>query len=306
MKRRFAMAAALGVIMTFSACTTLTPFEEIAGGVAKDHLVDVKGQRVFVKQTGSGPPLVLLHGFAASSYTFRKLQPLLDDRFETIAIDWNGFGYTERPPDREAYTDEGQVILIEETLEALDIDSCVIVGHSYGGHLGLKLAEKRPELVEKLVLISPALKFPKPPWHLRLAPMRWAGYPAVRLLLSSPERFRSAYLASYHDPDDFPIEVSEEYRKRLLVEGLGNAYFAMSRNIQRGLAVPADLQQIDQPVFVIAGEMDGIVPLKSIENAIQGYPSITLTRLEDVGHSSPEEIPEAVAGLIHEFVEGDR
>ncbi|MEM9481564.1 MAG: alpha/beta hydrolase [Verrucomicrobiota bacterium] len=295
---------ALTLVMNFSSCKSLTTYQEVAEGVAKPHLMEVNGQRVFVKREGSGTPLVMLHGFAASSYSFRKLQPLLSKQFDTVAIDWNGFGYTERPKESLAYTDEGQVAMLEQVLESLGINDCVLVGHSYGAHLGLKLAEKRPDLVGRLVLVSPALEFPKPPWHLRLAPVRWAGYPAVRLLLSSPKRFQAAYRASYLDPTDFTFDVSEEYRKRLLIEGLWHAYSAMVKSVQRGAAEAVDLQQISQPIVVIAGRHDAIVPISSIEKAIQDVPAIALKVLENSGHSSPEEEPEAVAKIVREFSGG--
>src|SRR5690606_29122846 len=111
-----------------------------------------------------GTTALLLHGFPSSTYTFHDLAPALAERgFNTIAVDLPGFGLSERPqaPDFnggfDPYTPEAQVRLVAALLEALDVESAVVIGNASGARLALDLALADPELIEGLVLIGGTL-----------------------------------------------------------------------------------------------------------------------------------------------------
>src|SRR5206468_1124100 len=90
----------------------------------------------------------------ASTYSWRKVIPALSASHWVIAIDLNGFGYTERPKDPASYTREGQAALILAVMDALGIDRAHVVGHSYGGGLSLFLASTHPERFRTLILVD--------------------------------------------------------------------------------------------------------------------------------------------------------
>ena len=97
---------------------------------------------------------MLLHGFGASTYSWRKVMPALAASHRVVAIDLNGFGYTQRPNARASYTREAQAQLVLGTLDALGIDRAHFVGHSYGGGLTLYLASQHPERFRTMVLVD--------------------------------------------------------------------------------------------------------------------------------------------------------
>ncbi|MEM1295686.1 MAG: alpha/beta fold hydrolase, partial [Verrucomicrobiota bacterium] len=144
------------VSLLVASCATLTPYDEVEEKLSSGQLIEVNGQKVHVEIAGDGEPLVLLHGFAASTYSFHQIIPLLATRFRVIAIDLNGFGYTERPREMEAFGPLGQLEMVQSVLQELKVDSAAFVGHSYGGLLSLLLAGTEPAKVTKLILISPA------------------------------------------------------------------------------------------------------------------------------------------------------
>jgi pimeloyl-ACP methyl ester carboxylesterase len=104
---------------------------------------------------GEGPVIVLVHGIASSAATFRRLIPLLSDRYRCISIDLLGFG--ESPaPENATYTIGEHVASIHETIKSLRLRApFVLVGHSLGSLLAARFAAQHPEQVSRLVLVSP-------------------------------------------------------------------------------------------------------------------------------------------------------
>ncbi|MEZ5277068.1 MAG: alpha/beta hydrolase [Opitutaceae bacterium] len=235
--RRFIIRLmSLAALSLLPGCVSLTPYREAVAALPGDQLVEVDGRRVHVEVTGAGRPVVLLHGFAASTFSFQKLAPLLAEHHRVVAIDLNGFGFTERPARTEPYTPDGQVRMVLSVLDHLGVGQATVVGHSYGAALAMVLAADFPDRVDRLVLISPAAEFEKPPWYLRVAPGRLLAYGMVRALLSSPDRFRRTLGMAYHRKDLLTSEIAEAYRERLLIEGLGDAF----RGFGAAMQAPGD------------------------------------------------------------------
>jgi pimeloyl-ACP methyl ester carboxylesterase len=130
---RFALLLALlPLAVWLPGCVSLRSFSEIRREIPADRFVRVGEQLVHTEQAGTGEPVVLLHGFGGSTYSWREVMPELARSYRVVAIDLNGFGYTERPKSRESYTREGQGKLVLGVLDALGIDRAHIFGHSYG------------------------------------------------------------------------------------------------------------------------------------------------------------------------------
>jgi pimeloyl-ACP methyl ester carboxylesterase len=284
-------------------CVPLTRYDEIVDPLPPSALLEVAGQRVHVKQWGSGSEsLVLLDGFASSIYTFEKFAPQVARGRRVVAIDLNGFGLTERPEAAEAYSLSGQARLVLGVMDRLDIDQADILGHSYGAALAMTLAHEHPKRVGRLLLVSPALDLDvePSPW-LRWPPLRWAIYPAVRFLLSQPRRFEALLARAYHREGVLTAEVAEAYRNRLLVEGLGDTLRGFGAAMRGRDGSDATLGDLSQPTQIVMGRQDRIVAPELVEQAVEGT-GIGLHWLEDCGHSVPEEQPARLAEVVASFL----
>jgi pimeloyl-ACP methyl ester carboxylesterase len=298
--------ATAGVSLLFSGCASLTPYEEAIESLPEDRLLEIDGQRIHVEQAGSGEPLLLLHGFAASTYTFRKLLPRLAKRYRVVAIDLNGFGYTERPHEAKAYTPYGQLQAITKVMDSLGLGRATVLGHSYGATLALLLAETEPSRVQSLILISPVAEFEKPPWYMRFGPGRTFTYWMIRGMLSRPEQFREVFSNSYYQREKLTSEVSEAYRQRLLIEGLPAAFRGFSEGIRNGDTLEISFDKIEVSTLVLAGRHDRIQNLEKCRRVADSLTYAELEILEASGHSAPEEEPEAASSAILEFLEGSQ
>ncbi len=113
----------------------------------------IRGRRIHLTVTGSGPPLLLLHGFGATGDYFRSIAPHLRDRYTLIAPDRPGFGYSDRAANAD-YSHEAQAALFLELLDRLGIARAAVIGHSMGAAVALRMAVLRPERIQALVLAA--------------------------------------------------------------------------------------------------------------------------------------------------------
>ncbi|HTD49372.1 MAG TPA: alpha/beta fold hydrolase, partial [Acidimicrobiia bacterium] len=117
----------------------------MAAAVEVRH-IEIHGHRVGYRSGGSGPVLVLIHGMAASSATWRFVLPALGERFTVIAPDLLGHGGSDKP--RGDYSLGALASGVRDLLLALGHDRATVVGHSLGGGVAMQFAYQFPERCE--------------------------------------------------------------------------------------------------------------------------------------------------------------
>ena len=147
----------------------------IAAAGLQERFATVDGLRVRYVEQGSGPAVVLLHGFASSIYTWKDVLPALARTGRVVALDFPGFGGSDRPPDLSFDMFPGVVLGL---LDQLGIREAALVGNSMGGAVAVVIAARQPQRVSRLVLIDAAGYNTGPgqrPWIIDLASSRAAG-----------------------------------------------------------------------------------------------------------------------------------
>jgi len=114
--------------------------------------VEANGIRIGYEIRGQGHPLLLIAGVGYSRWFWNRLIPLLEDRYQIIAMDNRGAGESDKPPG--PYTVPMMAADTAGLLDALGIQGAYVMGHSLGGFIAQELAISRPDLVAKLVLAS--------------------------------------------------------------------------------------------------------------------------------------------------------
>jgi haloalkane dehalogenase len=114
--------------------------------------------RIAYVDEGDGPAVVLVHGQPTWGYLWRRvLPPLLEAGFRCVVPDHLGFGRSEKPAEREAYSFGGHAANLEALLDELDLRDVTLVVHDWGGPIGLRVAVDRPDRVSRLVLMDTGL-----------------------------------------------------------------------------------------------------------------------------------------------------
>ena len=285
-------------------CVSLRPFDEVRREAPAGQFVRAGGQLVHVEQAGSGEPVVLLHGFGASTYSWRKVMPALAERYRVVAIDLNGFGYTQRPRSRESYTREGQAKLVLETMDALGIARAHLVGHSYGGGITLYLASRHPERFRSMVLVDSSAPTYANDRRSRAAALRPLDALFVRTVALRPRAIRKALLRSFWDDSKVTPELVRAYFDRVAVEGVGYAFYGLTAPAPPG--PPVELEKIEIPTLVVWGAHDELISPESGRRAAARLPHSEFVLIADCGHLPMEEQPEALLQAILPFLERHR
>jgi pimeloyl-ACP methyl ester carboxylesterase len=271
--------------------------------------VDVDGLSVHYKVVGQGEPtILLLHGFAASVFSWRKVMEPLGEMGTVIAFDRPAFGLTERPmpgewADENPYTPEAQANLTVRLMDELGVERAVLVGHSAGGSIALLTTLCYPERVEALVLEDASVYEVNgaPEWlHplLHIPQMDRLGPVMVRSLVLWGE---AAIRTACHDPDKITVELVSGYKKPLQAENWDRALWELVL-ASHPLGLGDRLEEVTVPVLVVTGEHDRIVLARNSERLAEELPRADLAVIPNCGHVPHEECPSLFLEAVSDFL----
>lgn len=272
------------------------------------------GSRVHLLGTGSGPPVVLLHGSGVAAGFFLPLLKRLEG-VRALAPDLPGSGLSD-PIDlpRDRYH-ETAVAWLDRLLDALGLDTAALLGHSAGGVLALRYALAHPGRVERLVLIGPpALPHTRCPLPYRLmatpgvgtllslvppsprSVLRFAAFMGERETLAAHPELVDLFVVAGRDP----LAVSA---LRAEVRVLGSPFALLSRSgwRRRSRVRPDELRRLSMPTLLVWGERE---PLGSVPVAQAVSELIPRGRLQvlPTGHGPWLGEPAQTAATILDFV----
>ena len=274
------------------------------------QFLDINGLEVHYKSAGRGDPtLLLLHGFAASQFSWHEVLGPLAQAGSVIAFDRAAFGLTSRPLPGEwsgpnPYSTQSQVDMVVGLLDLLSVDRAVLVGHSAGGTIAALTALQHPDRVRALVLVDPAIYHGGQgiPWWLRLVlrtpQVRRLGPLIVRQL---PARRTRLVDLAWHDPSKATPEVLAGYTKPLRAENWDRALWEFALATQ-SFDLPERVAELTVPVLVITGDDDRVIPTKDSVRLASALPNARLAVVPDCGHIPQEEQPEAFLRLTLSFL----
>jgi pimeloyl-ACP methyl ester carboxylesterase len=262
------------------------------------RLIDINGYRVHVVEEGAGPPVALIHGFGGHTYSFRYLIPRLARDHRVVAVDLKGYGYSERDA-RAGLSRTDQIMMLRDLFKQLGITQAVVVGHSMGGMIAQRFAAGFPELVQALVLVATAAgngRGGPPSFALKLPPQLLK--PMLPIL--SGMAARRILELSFYDRSALTPEVEAEYLRPARIRGSMDGLLASIRDRTRDQSI--DLTAVRQPVLVLVGEADRIIPRTASEELQQAFPQARIAVIERAGHLLLEERPDECFEAISEFL----
>jgi len=292
------------VPLLLAACVPVKPLEPYQTSPA-EKLIRIEDQNIYVEQAGQGEPILLIHGFGGSSFSWRKVMPALAEDYWVVAPDLYGFGWTDRPDDWSRYTRDGQVELILGIMDALGIGRAHLVGHSYGGSISMALAADHPERVRSMVLVdSAAVDYPmnRRKWFARVGLFNFAYVRGLALRQGFVERVMGK---AYYDDSMVTDELIEAYLERLRVEGAAQGFRGLSRPLPKSERPRGDIryEDLDIPSLILWGAQDELITLEVGRYYAQFFPDIRFVPIEGSGHAPMEERPAEFLAQIKAFFE---
>lgn len=268
----------------------------------------IDGDRVAYRAAGKGPLLLLVHGMAGSSETWRHVMPALADRFTVLAPDLLGQGQSDKP--RGDYSLGAHANTLRDLMDTLGHERATVVGQSLGGGLALQFAYQFPERCERLVLVDSGGLGQEVTFYLRLLTVpgfesifpvfctprlrnagsrvaSWLGRAGVRSTPARQEIWRSyASLADAANRRAFFRSLHE------VIDFGGQAVSALSR-----LWRAAQL-----PTLIVWGDRDPFIPVSHAVAAHEAIPGSRLEIFEGVGHYPHCEAPERFVEVLVDFI----
>ena len=251
-----------------------------------------------VRVEGEGPPLVLIHGFAASLGWWDQIAPDLAKDHTVVRLDLIGHGGSAAPS--AGYTIEDQAQVVASVLDSLNLDRVTVIGHSMGGEVATALAEANPVRIARLILID------SPPE----ADTKFTGLTELYLtrgigeLLShfqSDKAIRDGLAQGFAPGFPVPQRFVDDLRQLTYTAFRG----AHDASVAYRSAAPTyeRLAALDPvpPLLAIAGAADAIVPVATAK-LFEKVPGAKVEVLDGVGHTPMVEAPEKTLALIRGFL----
>lgn len=245
------------------------------------------------------PPLVLLHGLFLTHHAFSRIIPSLAVDRRVVALDLPGAGDSDRPSAVavDDYSFEWLAEAVVETLEALGVSACTLVGHDFGGTLALVLAAKRPDRVLELFLLSPLALTVSLPLQGALAVAPSLGLEVFRRTLRRVDfvRFLEQGLSTPELLDEGDAHV---FWDRLSRWGGREAAYAMLAQMPSVVRLRDRFAAVSVPTTLLWGDRDQIVPPEHATRLAALLPNATEAIIDGCGHNPAYERPAEVAGLL--------
>jgi pimeloyl-ACP methyl ester carboxylesterase len=284
----------------------------------KHEYPTINGLRYHYVRQGSGPPLMLVHGWPGFYYEWHLNIGPLSERFDVVVPDMRGYGYTEAPDlkPEEGYTPAVFAEDIRGLLDHLGWDEANFVSHDFGAVWVQQFARTFRDRVNRLVLFDPPymgigarwMEFAHIPqvWYQSFHQLPWAE----ELVGSSREATRlyvSHFLSHWsHDKDLWSPQEIDEYVEAFSQPGVIRGGFNCYRAAFRGGWMTQGDPKIHVPTLVLWGDDDAVLPFAWSDKLGDFFPDLTLRKVENAGHFMMREKPEEVNAAIAEFVSADR
>lgn len=278
----------------------------IDGGFVSET-APVNGTTLHYVRGGSGPLLLLIHGFPQDWLEWRHVMPRLAETFSVVAVDLRGAGGSDAPD--SGYDAAGLAQDLAELVDRLDLGPAHVVGHDIGGWVAYALARRRPDITRSVVVLETLLPGIEPPDAPAVEVPLWHG--EFHMVPELPEALvegrQATYFRYFFDIGTVGDDVVSDAEIEHYAAAYGDrahlrAAFEVYRAIPQNIAFNAqNTARIDVPLLLVGGEQvfgPAMVPLAEHLRAEYGWTDTRAVIVEGGRHYLPEERPEDVAGLI--------
>ena len=265
--------------------------------------VNNNGVKLHYVETGTGETLVvLLHGYPDYWYSFRDLMENLSTTYKVVALDSRGYNLSDKPTEVEKYHINFLMDDVEALIKKMGHKKAIIIGHDWGGRVGWGLAINRPQLVEKLIVLSA----PHPLCFLQ------------QLKKNKTQKSAREYVHAFFEKEHYkkldPVKLADwvkdaEVRKKYIdafkkssLQSMMNYFLA--NNLRDNKALRNDFKkEVTLPVLQIMGAKDDKILPSSITNTWNfAKGNLTMVVIPEADHFMLQSAPEKVLQQINLFL----
>ncbi|MGX5173107.1 pimeloyl-ACP methyl ester esterase BioH [Aliikangiella sp. IMCC44653] len=255
----------------------------------------------FCKQSGSGPKLVLLHGWGLHGGIWETVLPQLEANFEVFNIDLPGFGYSP------VYNGEYTLEYLVESVAAVIPEDCYLLGWSLGGLVATGIALKYPQKIKKLITVASNPSFvATPEWRFGMQAETLESF--IAFLEEDYEGTLIKFLGIQTMGSATQKEDIKRLKETVFIHGQPS-----KKALRGGLQILHDINLVEQlkalkmPILRLYGRLDSLVPAKVVADVAEHIPNSPSKIYRRAAHapflSVPQEFCDDVSGfLIHDQI----
>jgi pimeloyl-ACP methyl ester carboxylesterase len=269
--------------------------------------VGVHGHTVGYRRVGHGEAVLLIHGLAGSSRTWKDVMPVLAQTNDVIAPDLMGHGESAKPIGD--YSLGAHASGLRDLLATLGVPSVTVVGHSFGGGVAMQLAYQHPELCDRLVLVSSGGLGHEVSWLLRILALPFAEQ-LMPVLFPRCVADRGSDVGTFLGRAGIEAPaLGEMWRAYSSLAGAENrkAFVRTMRTViepggQQVSALDRLYLASHVPTLIVWGDHDQIIPVAHARVAHEAIPGSRLEILPGVGHFPHVEAPQRFVAVLTDFL----
>ena len=272
---------------------------------AKDYRhIDINGISIAYTDSGGGQPVLFIHGFASSSFSWMKMIGYMPRKLRFITIDLKGYGYSEKRCD-DQLSPFDQSVIVAEFIRQMKLENLVLVGHSMGGAISLLTLfnEDIRSKTSKLVLLDSAGFFQKLPDFID--DITAASPDNAIIKMANEELLVSLVLKqAFYDHKKIDEEAVREYSGILRQDKAKECLYASAKQIAiaNTKSFHEKIREILTPTLIVWGREDIIIYLMDALKLKADLRNSELRLIQKCGHSPHEEMPLETAGILSEFI----
>jgi haloalkane dehalogenase len=286
-----------------------TQIDVLAAHKQAGRSFEAGGVRSFVRDEGSGPVVLCIHGMIGTSFLYRKVLAELAARgLRGVAFDLPGFGLAERPAEYD-YSWTGLGNFCVEAVSALGLDRFHLVVHDIGGPVGFELARAVPERVRSITMLNTTVDVTdfKSPWTME--PFRHPGIGEAWMSTLNAPTFRFLMrLQGIKDTTSVSAAELNTYLALIKGQDKGRAFLQVMRSSERTAAKQASYRSVvggvPYPVQAVWGADDPTMTLAVYGQKAQAAAGLASVITLAGKHFPQEDQAPAIAGKIAELVRG--
>jgi pimeloyl-ACP methyl ester carboxylesterase len=255
------------------------------------------------KQGAGSPPVVLVHGLGAHSYSWEGTVAAIGSSHSTYAVDLLGFGQSAAPADFPC-TMAAQAEAVAAFLAAEGVTDPVLIGHSMGGGVCLRLATRTDLRPSKLILLAP-LAYPPPARFFGLDPLAQAALQAAPVFepaLQGQILVRRILEQAYADPSKVTDQQVAGYAAGMRTQAQLAAFYGHLPYLGEVAVPEEEFGQVRAETLVIWGSVDPFLPVSQGITLVGRLPGARLEQIAGCGHIPHEEFPTETHQLIRAFL----
>jgi pimeloyl-ACP methyl ester carboxylesterase len=261
--------------------------------------------------------VVFIHGYLGCVHWMDLIWPRLPNDIHVFAIDWRGCGDSEKPiptKDFENYSLRQHALDMIAAVKALDIKKCSLATHSTGGIISIYMLLAEPDIFDKVLALDPVS-----PRGLLLPENAQLSFPAIKDSRNFAFKFLSFAASSLFTKESLALGVKAEFqpettsdqknlfnlivdKARSLSDGAGTGTLYHLQKERETGTLHRETQRIKQPILVLWGEEDTVIPRQDIDETVKLLPNCKLQTIKDIGHSLILENPDLYTQIFTDFL----